>query len=176
MCDRGRNPIKRPSGIADEHDKQWAWNNFLSQRSLQQADNVRAQLRRSMESKSHIPSFSSMPEQTLNLDLRFIRIRFGPSIHRVRGQELLDQHSQSSYCRFLHASCSPRGREGSIQYCQGRSGKPKMALGPRKPLSPDIVSLFFQDCQIAQILWSGYQPRMGDLQRIRPDDSQCEHL
>lgn len=34
---------------SNEHDKQWAWNNFLSQRSLQQADNVRAQLRRSME-------------------------------------------------------------------------------------------------------------------------------
>lgn len=30
-------------------DKQWAWNNFLSQRALQQADNVRSQLRRSME-------------------------------------------------------------------------------------------------------------------------------
>ncbi|KAI0028653.1 P-loop containing nucleoside triphosphate hydrolase protein [Vararia minispora EC-137] len=31
------------------HDRQWAWNNYLSQRSLQQADNVRAQLLRIME-------------------------------------------------------------------------------------------------------------------------------
>lgn len=34
---------------SNEHDKNWAWQNFLSQRSLQQADNVRMQLRRSME-------------------------------------------------------------------------------------------------------------------------------
>jgi len=31
------------------HDKQWAWNNYLSARSLAQADNVRAQLQRIME-------------------------------------------------------------------------------------------------------------------------------
>ncbi|CDZ98088.1 p-loop containing nucleoside triphosphate hydrolase protein [Phaffia rhodozyma] len=34
---------------SNEHDKNWAWNNFLSQRALQQADNVRNQLKRSME-------------------------------------------------------------------------------------------------------------------------------
>lgn len=34
---------------ADEHERNWAYNNFLSQRALQQADNVRSQLRRSME-------------------------------------------------------------------------------------------------------------------------------
>lgn len=33
----------------NEHDKNWAWQNFLSQRALMQADNVRMQLRRSME-------------------------------------------------------------------------------------------------------------------------------
>lgn len=33
----------------DEHERNWAYNNFLSQRALQQADNVRSQLRRSME-------------------------------------------------------------------------------------------------------------------------------
>jgi pre-mRNA-splicing factor ATP-dependent RNA helicase DHX15/PRP43 len=36
----------------NEGDKNWAWQNFLSARSLQQADNVRMQLRRHMESKS----------------------------------------------------------------------------------------------------------------------------
>lgn len=35
--------------FADEHDRNWAYNNFLSQRALQQADNVRTQLKRSME-------------------------------------------------------------------------------------------------------------------------------
>ena len=33
----------------DLHDRTWAWNNYLSQRALQQADNVRAQLQRNME-------------------------------------------------------------------------------------------------------------------------------
>lgn len=38
-----------PYIYTDEHDKNWAYNNFLSQRALQQADNVRTQLKRSME-------------------------------------------------------------------------------------------------------------------------------
>ena len=33
----------------DKHDKNWAWTNYLSLRALQQADNVRAQLQRTME-------------------------------------------------------------------------------------------------------------------------------
>ena len=33
----------------DMHDKNWAWTNYLSLRALQQADNVRAQLQRTME-------------------------------------------------------------------------------------------------------------------------------
>ncbi|PCH34705.1 nucleoside triphosphate hydrolase protein [Wolfiporia cocos MD-104 SS10] len=31
------------------HDRNWAWNNYLSQRALAQADNVRSQLQRNME-------------------------------------------------------------------------------------------------------------------------------
>lgn len=38
----------------NEGDKNWAYNNYLSARSLQQADNVRMQLRRHMESESHL--------------------------------------------------------------------------------------------------------------------------
>lgn len=34
---------------SNEQDKNWTWQNFLSQRALSQADNVRSQLRRSME-------------------------------------------------------------------------------------------------------------------------------
>jgi len=33
----------------NKHDKNWAWTNYLSLRALQQADNVRAQLQRTME-------------------------------------------------------------------------------------------------------------------------------
>jgi pre-mRNA-splicing factor ATP-dependent RNA helicase DHX15/PRP43 len=35
--------------FADIDDKQWAWNNYLSARALQQAENVRAQVQRLME-------------------------------------------------------------------------------------------------------------------------------
>jgi hypothetical protein len=35
--------------FADKHDKNWAWTNYLSLRALQQAENVRAQLQRTME-------------------------------------------------------------------------------------------------------------------------------
>ena len=33
----------------DKHDKNWAWKSHLSLRALQQADNVRAELQRTME-------------------------------------------------------------------------------------------------------------------------------
>ena len=35
--------------LTDKHDRQWCWNNYLSQRALQQAENVRQQLQRTME-------------------------------------------------------------------------------------------------------------------------------
>jgi len=37
------------SYMQNKHDKNWAWTNYLSQRALQQAENVRAQLQRTME-------------------------------------------------------------------------------------------------------------------------------
>ena len=51
MCDHfGSGDEKADASFAaDEHERNWAYNNFLSQRALQQADNVRSQLRRSME-------------------------------------------------------------------------------------------------------------------------------
>ena len=35
--------------FVDIHDKNWAWSNYISARALAQADNVRAQLQRTME-------------------------------------------------------------------------------------------------------------------------------
>jgi pre-mRNA-splicing factor ATP-dependent RNA helicase DHX15/PRP43 len=35
--------------VADQHDKNWTWQNYLSARALAQADNVRSQLLRTME-------------------------------------------------------------------------------------------------------------------------------
>lgn len=37
------------TGPEDKHDKNWTWTNYLSARALAQADNVRAQLQRTME-------------------------------------------------------------------------------------------------------------------------------
>ncbi|KAF9505957.1 hypothetical protein BS47DRAFT_480082 [Hydnum rufescens UP504] len=37
------------SYMQNQHDKNWAWNNYLSARALAQADNVRNQIKRSME-------------------------------------------------------------------------------------------------------------------------------
>ncbi|KAI1789322.1 P-loop containing nucleoside triphosphate hydrolase protein [Ganoderma leucocontextum] len=37
------------SYVNNKHDKNWCWNNYLSARALQQADNVRTQLQRTME-------------------------------------------------------------------------------------------------------------------------------
>ena len=35
--------------LPDKHDRNWCWNNYLSARALQQAENVRLQLQRTME-------------------------------------------------------------------------------------------------------------------------------
>ena len=37
------------SPSSDLHDKNWAWNNYLSLRALQQAESIRQQLKRIME-------------------------------------------------------------------------------------------------------------------------------
>ena len=52
------------SHFADQHDKNWCWSNFISQRAMPQADNVRAQLQRQME-KFEI-ELVSVPEDNPN--------------------------------------------------------------------------------------------------------------
>ena len=42
-------PLIALSFSQDIHDKNWTWTHYLSHRALQQADNVRAQLQRTME-------------------------------------------------------------------------------------------------------------------------------
>ncbi|KAI0720859.1 P-loop containing nucleoside triphosphate hydrolase protein [Fomitopsis betulina] len=51
------------------HDRQWAWNNYLSQRALQQADNVRAQLQRNME-RFEIDLVTTTDPKKLHLNIR----------------------------------------------------------------------------------------------------------
>src|SRR5258705_9773067 len=35
--------------FTDKHDRNWAWTNYVSPRALQQAENIRKQLQRTME-------------------------------------------------------------------------------------------------------------------------------
>lgn len=53
----------------DIYDKSWAWNNYLSARALAQADNVRAQLQRTME-RFDIDLVSTQDERKLYTNVR----------------------------------------------------------------------------------------------------------
>jgi len=51
------------------HDKNWTWTNYLSQRALAQADNVRAQLQRTME-RFDVDLISLSDERKLYVNIR----------------------------------------------------------------------------------------------------------
>ncbi|KAJ4490687.1 P-loop containing nucleoside triphosphate hydrolase protein [Lentinula aciculospora] len=53
----------------NKHDRNWAWNNFLSARALAQAENVRAQLLRTME-KYDVDVISLEDERKRNIGIR----------------------------------------------------------------------------------------------------------
>ncbi|KAF8321341.1 P-loop containing nucleoside triphosphate hydrolase protein [Clavulina sp. PMI_390] len=55
--------------VQNFNDKNWAWNNYLSQRALAQADNVRNQLKRVME-KQDIDIVSSTNQKTFYMNIR----------------------------------------------------------------------------------------------------------
>lgn len=55
--------------ISDKQDKNWCWSNYLSQRALQQADNVRAQLQRTME-RFDVDLISLSDEKKLFINIR----------------------------------------------------------------------------------------------------------
>ena len=53
----------------DLYNKNWAWQNYVAQRALAQADNVRSQLQRVME-RSEIELLSLEDEKKLYLNIR----------------------------------------------------------------------------------------------------------
>ncbi|KAG6889617.1 DEAH-box ATP-dependent RNA helicase prp43 [Termitomyces sp. T32_za158] len=55
--------------VNNRHDKNWTWTHYLSQRALMQADNVRAQLQRTME-KFDIELVSLSDERKLYVNIR----------------------------------------------------------------------------------------------------------
>lgn len=58
-----------PYVLLDKNDKNWCWTNYLSQRALQQADNVRAQLQRTME-RFDVDLVSLSDEKKLFVNIR----------------------------------------------------------------------------------------------------------
>jgi pre-mRNA-splicing factor ATP-dependent RNA helicase DHX15/PRP43 len=54
---------------ADLNEKNWAWNNYLSQRALSQAENVRNQIKRVME-KQDIDLVSTTDQRAFYLNIR----------------------------------------------------------------------------------------------------------
>ena len=58
-----------PSFSSDIQDKNWSWTHYLSHRALQQADNVRAQLQRTME-RCDIDLLSLVDEKKLYTNIR----------------------------------------------------------------------------------------------------------
>ncbi|KAF4622133.1 hypothetical protein D9613_009096 [Agrocybe pediades] len=55
--------------VLNKHDKNWAWTNYLSLRALQQADNVRSQLQRTME-RYEVELISLSDERKLFVNIR----------------------------------------------------------------------------------------------------------
>ncbi|PPQ72131.1 hypothetical protein CVT25_008505 [Psilocybe cyanescens] len=55
--------------VVNKQDKNWCWSNYLSQRALQQADNVRAQLQRTME-RFDVDLISLSDEKKLFINIR----------------------------------------------------------------------------------------------------------
>ncbi|KAI0808125.1 pre-mRNA-splicing factor ATP-dependent RNA helicase PRP43 [Fomes fomentarius] len=55
--------------VNNKHDRNWCWNNYLSQRALQQAENVRLQLQRTME-RYEVELVTTTDERKLWLNIR----------------------------------------------------------------------------------------------------------
>ncbi|KAF8885548.1 P-loop containing nucleoside triphosphate hydrolase protein [Gymnopilus junonius] len=55
--------------VLNKHEKNWAWNNYLSLRALQQADNVRSQLERTMQ-RYDVDLVSLSDEKKLFVNIR----------------------------------------------------------------------------------------------------------
>ena len=119
-------------------DANWCWSNYVSFRAMQQADNVRNQLKRSMEKMD----LSVLPLFPILTHVLILRHRQGPRLDLVRGQVVLRQHPQGAHVRLLHARRPPRGRQGLVHDRQGQPGR-----------------------RSAPLHWARQQPRVGPLQR-----------
>lgn len=91
--------------LTDKHDKDWARTNYLSSHALMQADNIRAQLKRTME-RFEVALVSTQDERKLYLNVRKALVcgYFMQVAHREggRSQYLTVKDNQVV---ILHPSC-----------------------------------------------------------------------
>jgi len=130
----------------DMHDKNWAWTNYISLRALQQAENVRAQLQRTME-RFEVEVISLQDEQKL-----FVKIR------------------QALVCGFFMQVAHKEGEKGNYLTVKDHQVNFRFLMGQNDCYVPDD-----HDATIgrrsAPILWLGYPARMGHFQRVCFDHS-----
>jgi len=87
------------------HDKSWAWNNFLSARALAQADNVRAQLQRTME-RFDIDLVSTQDERKLYVNIRMALVcGFFMQVAHKEGEKNAYLTVKDNQVVNLHPSC-----------------------------------------------------------------------
>jgi len=89
----------------NEHDKNWAWTNFLSQRSLLQAENVRRQLERLMERHEiELMSTSNVPLLYKNIRRTLVTGFFTQVAHK-EGEKGSYMTVKDNQVVGLHPSC-----------------------------------------------------------------------
>ncbi|KAL4242387.1 RNA helicase [Abortiporus biennis] len=87
------------------HDESWTWNNFLSQRALLQADNVRAQLQRNME-KFDVDLISTQDERRLYVNIRKALVcGFFMQVAHKEGEKNAYLTVKDNQVVSLHPSC-----------------------------------------------------------------------
>ncbi|KAJ2988809.1 hypothetical protein NUW54_g8997 [Trametes sanguinea] len=96
---------KTTSRIVDQHDKNWCWNNYLSARALQQAENVRTQLLRIME-RNEIDLVTTDDERKLFQNIRKALVcGFFMQVAHKEGEKNAYLMVKDNQVVSLHPSC-----------------------------------------------------------------------
>ncbi|KAI0366453.1 P-loop containing nucleoside triphosphate hydrolase protein [Pilatotrama ljubarskyi] len=91
--------------VNNKHDKQWCWNNYLSGRALQQAENVRSQLLRTME-RYEIELVTTQDERKLWTNIRKALVcGFFMQVAHKEGEKNAYLTVKDNQVVSLHPSC-----------------------------------------------------------------------
>jgi hypothetical protein len=126
------------------HDKNWAWNNYLSLRALQQADSIRTQLKRIME-RYDIESVTISDEKKLFSNIR-----------------------QALVCGFFMQVAHKEGEKGNyLTVKDNQVSRTCQCLSVYLPTLSHSIDLPGRGS--APVMRSRHPARMGPVQRIRSD-------